>query len=145
MRRRRRSGVDHPVFNIVRLQHDLPRSSKVGLVYTDRIDGADSNRVFAADTRLLFGSIYNLQLQAGGSRTVVGGTRDDRADLAGDLQPRRPPLRLRYQTTGIHEDFQAASGFISRGGIITTNLTHRATWFGARRRAAAELDDRACW
>jgi hypothetical protein len=38
---------------------------------------------------------------------------------------------LRYQTTGIHQDFQAASGFISRGGVITTNLTHRATWFGA--------------
>ena len=37
----------------------------------------------------------------------------------------------RYQTTGIHEDFQAASGFISRGGVITTNVTHRATWFGA--------------
>src|SRR3954451_11534416 len=33
------SGVDHPVFNIVRLQHELPRSSKVGLVYTDRVDG----------------------------------------------------------------------------------------------------------
>jgi hypothetical protein len=67
------TGLDHPVLNIARVQRELPGSSKVGFVYTDRIDGADSNRVFAADARLLFGSIYNLQLQAGGSRTVSGG------------------------------------------------------------------------
>src|SRR4029079_8527753 len=30
------SGFDHPVFNIVRLQHDLRGASKVGLAYTDR-------------------------------------------------------------------------------------------------------------
>src|SRR5678816_4269732 len=53
---------EHPIFNIVRLQHDLPRSSKIGMVYTDRIEGAASNRVLAGDARLLFGSIYNLQL-----------------------------------------------------------------------------------
>ena len=35
------SAREHPVFNIVRLQHDLPRSSKVGMVYTDRIEGAE--------------------------------------------------------------------------------------------------------
>ena len=42
---------------------------------------------------------------------------------------------LRYQTTGINEDFVAGSGFISRPGVITTNLTHRVTWFGAERAA----------
>ena len=42
---------------------------------------------------------------------------------------------LRYQTTGINEDFVAGSGFTSRPGVITTNLTHRVTWFGAERAA----------
>ena len=125
------TGVDHPVFNIVRLQSDLPRSSKVGLVYTDRIDGTRSNRVLAADTRLLFGSIYNLQLQAGGSRTVVDGRVTDAPIWQVIFNRDGRHFGYRYQTTGIHQDFQAASGFISRGGIITTNLTHRATWFGA--------------
>ena len=125
------TGVDHPVFTIARVQHDLPRSSKVGLVYTDRIDGADSNRVFAADTRLLFGSIYNLQLQAGGSRTIVGGRATTAPIWQAIFNRDGRHFGLRYQTTGIHEDFQASSGFISRGGVITTNLTHRATWFGA--------------
>ncbi len=125
------TGVEHPVFNIVRLQHDLPRSSKVGLAYTDRIDGTRSNRMFAADTRLLFGSIYNLQIQAGGSRTVVDGRKIAAPIWQFIFNRDGRHFGLRYQTTGIHEDFQAASGFISRSGVITTNLTHRATWFGA--------------
>lgn len=125
------SGVDHPVFNIVRLQHDLPGTSKVGLVYTDRIDGAGSNRVFAADARLLFGPIYNLQLQAGGSRTVSGGVATDAPIWQAIFNRDGRHFGLRYQVTGIHEDFRAASGFVSRTGVITTNITHRATWFGA--------------
>jgi hypothetical protein len=125
------SGLDHPVFNIARIQHDLPRSSKVGLVYTDRVDGGYTNRVFAADTRLLFGSIYNLQLQAGGSRTVTDGRVKTAPIWQVIFNRDGRHFGYRYQTTGIHEDFQAASGFISRSGVMTTNLTHRATWFGA--------------
>jgi hypothetical protein len=121
---------DHPVFNIVRLQHDLPRSSKVGRALRS-IEGTSSNRVFAADARLLFGSIYNLQLQGGGSRTVVDGRAITGPIWQAIFNRDGRHFGYRYQTTGIHEDFQAASGFISRGGIINTNLTHRATWFGA--------------
>ncbi len=125
------SGVDHPVFNIVRLQHDLPRSSKVGLAYTDRVDGTRSNRVLAADTRLLFGSIYNLQLQGGASRTAAGGQVTTGPIWQAIFNRDGRHFGLRYQTNAIHQNFQAASGFISRGGVITTNLTHRATWYGA--------------
>ena len=132
------------MFNIARIQHDLPHSSKVGLVYTDRIDGAHSNRVFAADARLLFGSIYNLQLQGGGSRTVVDGRATTAPIWPATFNRDGRHFGFRYQTTGIHEDFQAASGFISRGGVITTNLTHRATWFGAEG-ARSRAGPRACW
>jgi len=125
------SGVDHPVFNIVRLQHELPRSSKVGLVYTDRVDGTRSNRVVAGDARLLFGSIYNLQLQAGASRTAADNGETTAPIWAMTFNRDGRHFGLRYQTTGIHQDFQAASGFISRNGIINTNFTHRFTWFGA--------------
>jgi Domain of unknown function (DUF5916) len=125
------TGVDHPVFNIARIQHDLPHSSKVGVVYTDRVDGSGSNRVLAADTRLLFGSIYNLQLQGGASRTAVNGRVVTAPIWQAIFNRDGRHFGLRYQTTGIHEDFRADSGFISRAGIITTNLTHRGTWFGA--------------
>ena len=131
MRRRRPAASTIRSSTSCALQHDLPRSSKVGLVYTDRIDGGNSNRVFAADARLLFGSIYNLQLQAGGSRTVADGRATTAPIWQAIFNRDGRHFGYRYQTTGIHEDFQAASGFISRGGVITTNLTHRATWFGA--------------
>ena len=132
---------DHPVFNIVRLQHDLPRSSKVGFAYTDRIEGTSSNRVFAADTRLLFGSIYNLQLQGGGSRTVVDGRAITGADLAGDLQPRRPALRLSLS------DDRHSRGFSSGERLHQPRRHHHhephpprdMVW--RRGRAAAKLDD----
>src|SRR3954466_8774613 len=68
------SGFDHPVFNIVRLQHNLRGASKFGLAYNDRIDGANSNRVLAAGAPLQSGSIYDVQLRAGPSRTTTNGT-----------------------------------------------------------------------
>ena len=39
------SGEDHPVFTIARLQHDLAGQSRIGFVYTDKIEGSYSNRV----------------------------------------------------------------------------------------------------
>src|SRR5207245_613491 len=39
----------NPVFNLLRLRHDLGASSTAGLVYTDRIDGGDYNRVLGGD------------------------------------------------------------------------------------------------
>jgi hypothetical protein len=125
------TGAEHPVFNIARIQHDLPHSSKVGIVYTDRVDDSGSNRVFAADTRLRFGSIYDLQLQGGASRTVANGTVVTAPIWQVVFNRDGRHFGYRYQSTGIHEDFRADSGFLSRPGIITTNLTHRATWFGA--------------
>ena len=95
--------------------------------------------MFAADARLLFGSIYNLQLQGGASRTAVGGGATTAPIWQAIFNRDGRHFGLRYQTTGIHEDFQAASGFISRSGVITTNLTHRAHLvrrrIGARSRA----------
>ena len=43
------------------------------MVYTDRIEGGNYNRVLGADARLVFGEIYSLQLQPAGSRTRIAG------------------------------------------------------------------------
>ena len=88
---------DHPIYNILRLQRDIAANSRVGMVYTDRIEGGDYNRVLGADARLVFGGIYTVQLQAAGSRTRVGGRGDHRAALAGAVHPQRPHLRLQHQ------------------------------------------------
>ncbi len=123
------SGRDHPFFNIVRLQRDVGGHSRLGLVYTDRIEGDTSNRVAELDGHLAFASLYALDVQAALSRTRDEGVRTAplwQAVLA--RNGRR--LGFRYLLTGIHPDFRAASGFISRGAIVHSNLDHRLTFFG---------------
>lgn len=124
------TGFDHPMFNIVRLQRGVSGSSKIGLAYTDRIDGDRSNRVLAGDARLAFKRIYDVQLQYGGSRTVVDRQTTWAPIWQAILNRDGRHFGLRYTATGIHDDFRAASGFISRRGVMTTNFTHRGTWFG---------------
>src|SRR3954467_2641458 len=67
------SGGDHPVYNLLRVQRDVGAQSRVGLVYTDKLDGSNYNRVLGADSRLVFGEIYSAQLQLAGSRTRRNG------------------------------------------------------------------------
>src|SRR6266849_6593471 len=67
------TGSDNPIFNILRAQRSLGLGSRVGLVYADRIEGGDYNRVAEVDSRLVFKEIYGLNLQLAGSRTRVGG------------------------------------------------------------------------
>ncbi|MGH7720005.1 MAG: hypothetical protein ACREON_14335, partial [Gemmatimonadaceae bacterium] len=126
------SGDDHPVFNILRVQRDIGGQSRLGIAYTDRIDGDRYNRVANVDARVVFGGIYTVQAQLAGSRT----RRDDGITSAPlwDLQLNRNGRRFgaRYQVRGIHDDFRAASGFISRPGIARGFANHRVTLFGKR-------------
>jgi hypothetical protein len=126
------SGTDRPFFNVVRLQRDLSGQSKLGLVYTDKIDGDDSNRVGGLDTRLTFGDIYSLRLQG-----AVSHTRRDGATTTAPLFEaiaNRNGRRLGTQAriTGIHPDFEAQAGFISRPDIVRALLDQRVTFFGAK-------------
>src|SRR5262249_9797657 len=68
------TGLDHPVFNLLRLRRDLAGQSTVGLLYTDRIDGDDFNRVAGADARFLFSKIYALGVQGAGSFPRTAGS-----------------------------------------------------------------------
>ena len=127
------SGVDHPVFVVARLQRDVAGQSKVGLVYTDRVDGAGGNRVLAADARIIFRSIYSLQLQGGGSQTRSNGVAAIAPIWQGIFSRDGRHFGFKYSLTGIRDDFRADSGFISRGGIVHGNLNHRATWYGGEK------------
>jgi hypothetical protein len=122
---------DHPVYNILRLQRDIGANSRVGMVYTDRIEGGDYNRVLGADARLLFGRIYTVQLQAAGSRTRT----------AGDVMT-APLWQARFNRNGrtvgfaasinaSDEEFRARSGFFPRPGLVHLNFRPRVTLYGA--------------
>ncbi len=125
-----RSGRDHPVYNLLRLQKDVASQSRLGFVYTDRIAGADYNRVAGVDGRLLFKEIYSAQFQLAGSRTRF----DDRTTTAplwlARFARNGRTFGLRYTFIGIGDEFRAQSGFIPRSGIAQINLNHRVTLYG---------------
>ena len=127
-----RSGEDHPIFGILRLQRDLGTGSKAALVYTDRSEAGDSNRVLAGDARVTWGGLYSLQLQAASSRTQQGEAAPFSAPLwQANLARNGRRFGLRYLVTGIDDDFRAESGFIARRGTVHANLDHRVSFFGS--------------
>ena len=124
------TGGDNPVYNILRARRDLGGQSTLGLVYTDKIDGANYNRVAAADTRIVFGQVYTARAQLGESFTRSAGTTKDAPIWAWSLDRSGRQFGFTYSLGGIAPDFRAASGFISRPGIATTVVDHRITLYG---------------
>ena len=124
------TGNDYPVFNVLRLKGDLGPQSSAGVVYTDRIEGSDYNRLAVTDARLVFGGIYSFEMQAGQSFTRTGGvsTRGPIWEGAIDRNGRRFGFNLRV--TGIHPDFEAQTGFIRRRGFIQPSFRARHTVYG---------------
>jgi hypothetical protein len=124
------TGEDHPVYNVLRIQRDVGAQSRLGVVYTDKIDGADYNRVAGADARLLFGGVYSSQLQLAGSRTRRDGNTETAPLWAARLVRTGRTYGFRYSVTGIGEEFRAGSGFISRPGIASVNFDNSITLYG---------------
>jgi hypothetical protein len=124
------SGDDHPVYNLLRVQRDIGSQSRLGMVYTDKIDGNNYNRVAGADARIVFGEVYSAQLQAAGSSTRTNGITNTAPLWSARFVRNGRTFGLRYSMTGIDEDFRARSGFIPRPGIAQANLTHRVTVYG---------------
>jgi hypothetical protein len=122
---------ENPMYNILRVQQDLGRSSRAGLVYTDRQDGDFSNRVLGVDGRLVWKGIYSAQFQAAASRTAAP---DDDARTGtlymADLRRSGRVFNARYRLTTLHDDFEAHSGFINRPAIANVNLSHNYTLYG---------------
>lgn len=123
-------GSPYPMFNIARIRRDVGDNSTLGVTYTDRTEGAKSNRMAEADARIVFGRLYTVAAQFAGSRTREG---------AG---PRSGPLwefyvdrtgrswGFRYGLIGIHPDFVAAGGFVPRSGIVRPMAGNRISVYG---------------
>jgi hypothetical protein len=131
------TGEDNPVYNLLRVRRDLGGESTLGLAYTDKIDGGDFNRVLAADGRLVFGGKYAITFQGGGS--VTRALEDTRWAPMWVLNFNRAgrTFGLSVNTNGIHPDFEAQSGFLSRTGVTYIGISPRYTKFG---RAGATVE-----
>jgi hypothetical protein len=124
------TGDEHPVYNLFRIQRDVGAQSRVGMVYTDRIDGKDYNRVAGADSRLVFGEVYSAQLQLAGSRTRRNGSTETAPLWSARLARNGKTFGARYTFTGVDDEFRAQSGFISRPGIAHATFNHSLTLYG---------------
>ena len=119
-----------PIFNWVRMQRDVLGQSTLGFAYTDKVDGNDYNRVAAADARLVLGP-YTMQFQGGGSSTRTSDQSGSAPIWMATVSRAGRRFGFTSSVTGIHPDFEAGSGFISRGGIVHANIQPRITFFGA--------------
>jgi hypothetical protein len=124
------TGEDHPVYNLLRVQRDIGSQSRLGLVYTDKIDGDNYNRVAGVDSRLVFGEVYSAQLQLAGSRTRQNGITETAPLWSARAARNGRTFGARYLFAGIADDFRAQSGFISRPGVVRANLDHSLTLYG---------------
>ena len=124
------TGTENPVYTILRAQRSLGRGSRVGLAYTDRIEGGDYNRVAEVDSRLVFKEIYGLNLQLAGSRTRVGGVTTTAPLWLGQFTVQHRIWGLRSLFAGIADEFRDASGFIGRAGIVHAYVDPSYTTYG---------------
>ena len=123
------SGRDHPLFNILRVTRDLGAQGRVGMLYTDRIDGDNSNRVLNFDARFVRNKIYSASVQLAGSRTVGDGVTT--TGPLWELRMARNGRAFGVATllNGIDPAFRTQSGFIRRGGEVHANISPRYTFF----------------
>jgi hypothetical protein len=121
-----------PVSNIVRLQRDLGTLSRVGVTYTDRLDGPSTNHVGDLDAAVAFSRNYALSLQLAASRTTTGSSVVSGPLWAAGFDRNGERFGLHYAMTGMDSNFQTQTGFIPRPGFVTGQFAHRFTHFGAR-------------
>jgi hypothetical protein len=115
------TGEHHPVIHVLRLQKDIAARSRVGLAYTDRMDGSDWNRVGSVDGRLVFGR-NNVVFQFGQSATRESGVRRDGPIWLGRFVRNGRLIGMRYEVSGVDPDFRSRSGFIRRLGDVNLSL-----------------------
>jgi hypothetical protein len=117
------SGEDTPFYNLLRVRRDVGEQHTLGVVYTDREEGGAYNRVAAADGRFVLGDAYALTVQGGGSVTGVAGESVLGPFWYATLNRAGRAFGLTAATRGFSDDFRAASGFVSRTGIVYAGVT----------------------
>jgi Domain of unknown function (DUF5916) len=124
-------GDGHPAYDVLRLRDDFAQGSQIGAAFTDKEYGGSYNRLASVDSRIVFGKVYSLSLQAAGS-----STRDTGLKSAGPLWQATFTRSGRsfitsYNLEGIDPEFVAASGFTSRAGVTNGSADWRYIFYPA--------------
>lgn len=127
-----RTGDSHPVFNILRARRNLGRKSRIGLAYTDKIDGDDWNRVLSLDGRIALGAVSTLDLQGALAFDRRAGVKRTAPLFQATFNRNGKRTGTRVLLSGIDKDFRAGAGFISRPGIVHGAIDQRVSFFGRK-------------
>jgi hypothetical protein len=127
-----RTGSDHPIYNVLRMRRDIGKKSRIGVVYTDRIEGGDWNRVAGVDARVAMGAVSTLDLQGALSFDRRADVRLDAPLFQAVFNRNGKRLGTRATLSGIDKDFRARTGFISRAGIARAAVDQRVSFFGRK-------------
>jgi hypothetical protein len=125
-------GAPDPRFNILRLRRDVGPQSNIGMVYTDRVAGQSYNRVVGFDSRQVIGTRHVLSSQVVTSFHHSGAVVAEGRplfDFALNRSGRKNGYSLVFE--GVHPEFFASSGFVSRTGVVRAVAQPRWQWYPA--------------
>ncbi len=126
------AGPDWTWVNLARIRRDVGRDSLAGVTYTDRTADGGSNRVLAADARIVFKQLYYVLGQVGGSWTDNGNGAVSAPMWSIEADRTARTWGFHYELGGIGEGFEAASGFVPRNNIVEFQAFNRLSYYGKR-------------
>ncbi|HKW46309.1 MAG TPA: DUF5916 domain-containing protein, partial [Gemmatimonadaceae bacterium] len=125
-----RTPGTNPVATILRVRRDFAGQSTVGVLMSDREEGAAFNRLAGGDVRFVFGKLYFAQFQAVTSTTRSGDTTRTGPMWEAVLDRTGRAFGFHYNIIGIDRDFAAWNGFVPRTGYVQPNMANRFTIYG---------------
>ncbi|MDZ4864480.1 MAG: DUF5916 domain-containing protein [Gemmatimonadota bacterium] len=122
------------VHTITRVRRDIGVNSTGGLTVTTRDQDGAVNRLVAGDLRIVFGKLYYVAGQLGGSwtRSTRGANLRSAPLWEGEFDRTGRSWGFNYKLTGIGNDFEAQSGFLQRNAIVGARAFNRLSFYGAR-------------
>jgi len=122
----------HAWVNVARLRQDFGSDSLAGFTFTDRESAGAFNRVVAADARWVFGRLYYVLGQAGGSWTERDGTVSSSPMWQAEFDRTARRWGFNYRLVGFGESFETQSGFVPRSDMVEFHASNRLTYYGQR-------------
>jgi len=122
------------LFTVTRARRDIGSNSTAGLVATTRDQDGAFNRVLAGDARIVFGKLYYVAAQLGGSwtRDLRGSATRGSPLWEAEYDRTGRSWGFNYKLTGIGQDFSAQSGFVPRNDVVEARAFNRVSFYGSR-------------
>lgn len=117
---------------IARVRRDVGANSLAGMTFTDRTNPDGSNRVAAADARIVFKKLYYVLGQVGGSWTDHGGVTTSAPMFQAEFDRTARVWGFNYRLTGFGGAFDAQSGYVPRNNMVEFRSSNRFTYYGTR-------------